>query len=217
MKGVTVKKFRWLTVCLFLLFAMAACTPDPRKEAQAFQIREAAEQDALNQAQNREHAEDLHELQLEQLQVEQGHREATAAQWRAALNMGIEIVKWFAIAGLCYAILSIAQAISIGSRGVAAAMVRAAEVKANTIGLDPSTRQFPLFLQSLGHGRFAAFNPNTNSVLLLDVRNEPDRRMIQAAGAVQYAGALAHEARQANDPSGVSMIHTPLIDIGGEG
>lgn len=195
---------------------LAACQPDPRKEAQAFQIREQAEQDALNQEQNRAQDEELHDLQVQELQVQQGHREATAQKWREALNTGISLVKWPMIFALAYAILSLAHAISVGSRGIAQAMVRAAEVRANLIGLDPDTRQFPLLVQPLGRGRFAAFNPNTNSVLILDVRNEPDRRMIQAAGAVQYVGALASEAKQSSDPAGVSIITAPLIDIGGE-
>lgn len=198
---------------LLLALVLSSCAPDPRREAQAYQIREAADQDALNQAQDRAQDKEVHALEVERLQVEQGHREATAARWRAALNVGIDVVKWFAIAAVCYSLLSVAQAVSRGSRGLAEALVRAAEVRANLIALDPKTRQYPLLVQPLGRGKFAALNPNTNSVLMLDVRSEPDRRMIQAMGAVQYAGALASEARQANDPSGVAIIQTPLIDV----
>lgn len=202
-----------LVVGSLLLMGLAACAPDPRKEAQAFQIREQAEQDALNQTQNREQKEALHEIALKDLEVQQGHREATAKEWRLGLNTMIRYGFWFATAALCFALFHLARAVSRAGTGLADAMVRAAEVRANLILLDPTTRQYPLLVQPLGRGKFVALNPNTNSVLMLDVHNAPDRQMIQAMGAVQYAGALASEARQSHDPGGVSIIQTPLIDV----
>lgn len=202
---------RYIPIILFVTIAFTACQPDPRKQAQADQIREQAQQDALNQEQQRQQSSELHDLEMQQLAVEQGHREATKQAWRNGLNMLITISFFFATAGVCYVIFSLSRSISTASDGIAKAMVRAAEVKANLIRLDPVTRQYPLLAQYIGNGRFSLANPNTDSVLLLDSRNEPDRLMIQAAGAVQYAGALAREARQADDPAGVSIIKAPIV------
>jgi hypothetical protein len=210
------KKMRWLIIYIVLLTALTACAPDPRKEAQAFAIQEAAEQDALNQEQNREHAEEIHDLQIEQMQVEQGHREATAQEWRYGLNQMIRIGFWFATASICYSLFMTARAFSRASTGLANAAVQAAEVRSRLVYLDPETRQFPVILQRIGENIIAACNPNTNSVLLMDVRSEPNAMMIRGSSAVQYAGALASEARKSNDPGGVSIIQTPIIGAGGD-
>jgi hypothetical protein len=93
-------------------------------------------------------------------------------------------------------------------RGIGNAIVQAAELRAKLIPLDRHTRQFPLVY--LEKGKFLLANPNVDGTLLLDTRNAPDREMIMAMGATQYAGALAQEARKANDPAGVSIIRAPV-------
>lgn len=208
---------KYILIIPVIVFMLSACAPDPRKEAQAFQIREQAQQDALNQEQTRQHADELHAFQMQQQQIEQGNREATKQEWRNGLNMMIRYSSFFATAAVCFAVFMITRATvnayAIVSEGTARALVQAANVRANLISLDPTTRQFPLLLQYIGKGIVSLTNPNADSTLLLDTRNEPDRQMIQAMGAVQYAGALAHEARQAKDPAGVSIIQTPIVDV----
>jgi len=206
------KRYKVFFIGLLAWVLITACAPDPRKEAEAFSIREQADQDALNQEQNRAQAQELHKLQMQDLQVQQGHKEATAREWRTALNNAIHIGSWFAIAALCYAFFMTARAYSLSVTGLAEAIVQAAELKANLISLDPTTRQFPLVIRQLGDHIFVAFNPNTDSVRLLDANHSPDRQMISAMGVTQYVGALAREARQASDPTGVAIINPPVID-----
>ena len=209
-------------VLFFIVFLMlvSGCAPDPRKEAQAFQIRSQAEQDALNSETARAHQQELNDIQTKQLQLEEEHREATAAEWRTGWNMVMRYGFIILTAAVCFVMFmasrSIASSFATMTQGLSTAIVRAAEVRANLIQLDPTTRQYPVYLQYLGEGRFSAVNLNVNSVLLLDTRNEPDRQMISAMGAVQYAGALARESRQSQDPAGVSMIQTPIIDVKSE-
>jgi hypothetical protein len=105
------------------------------------------------------------------------------------------------------------QAYATTTHGLAQAAVRAAEVRANLIALDPETMQYPVFLQYLGKGLFSAVNLNTNAVTLLDSRSDPDRQMISAAGAVQLSGKIAREARLSSDPAGVSSMIPLVIEV----
>jgi hypothetical protein len=210
-------KMKRYMILILLLVVLTACAPDPRKEAQAFAIRTQAEQDALNADAQRQHAQEVHDIQVQQLELEEQHREATAQEWRNGLNRMLYYGFYVATAALCFMIFmgarSMTKSFAEMTEGISAAIVRAADVKANTIRLDPVTRQFPVYLQYLGAGRFSAVNFNTNSVLMLDTRNDPDRQMIAAMGAVQYAGALAREARQSEDPTGVALIQAPIVDV----
>jgi hypothetical protein len=61
---------------LFLIIVMSACGPDPRKEAQAFEITTNAQQEALTSEQDRQHAADEHSIQMQELQLQQQEREA---------------------------------------------------------------------------------------------------------------------------------------------
>ncbi len=204
---------KYILLISLIITLLTSCAPDPRKAAQADQIREQAAQDALNQEQQRQQASDLHAFQVQQLQIEQGTRDATKQTWRDGWNMMIRISFFFATAALCYSIILASRSVTSAIDGISKALVRAAEVRANLIPLDRITRQYPALLQYIGYGRFSLTNPNTNSTLMLDTRNEPDRLMIQAAGATQYAGALAREARQAEDPAGVSIIQSPVVNV----
>jgi hypothetical protein len=154
------------------------------------------------------------------VQLDQQNREAITAQWQKGLNMILRYAFFVMTAAVCFVIFmgarSIATSFATATEGISTALVRAAEVKANLIYLDERTRQYPVFLQYLGQGKFSLVNPNVNAVLMLDTRSEPDRQMIAAMGATQYAGALAREARQSDDPTGVSMIQAPIVDAKSE-
>ena len=209
-----------ILLIMALVWLVSGCAPDPRKEAKAFQIRSQAEQEAANSEAARAHQQELNAIETQNRQIEEQHREATAAEWRAGLNTVIHYgLLTFAVV-LCFVLVMVSRSFSNSfatvTEGVAKALVRRAEVRANLIRLDPETRQYPVYLERLGNGRYSAVNFNTSEVLLLDVRKEPDRQMIAAMGAVQYAGALAQEARQSNDPTGVAMINAPVIDAKSE-
>lgn len=191
---------------MFLLLLITACAPDPRKEAEAYRIREQAEQDALNQEMNRAHAEDMHQIELEQ------HR-ATAAEWHAGLNTMIRFGFWFGTFGLCMVLVAFSVSLSWSSVGLAQAAAHSAMVKANLIHLDQATRQFPLFIQHVHGTKFALHNPNLGSVLMLDETNPADRQLIATAGATQIAGAIAQEARQSADPAGIAIMQPPIVQL----
>jgi hypothetical protein len=190
--------------CLLALM-LISCAPDPRKEAQATQIREQAEQDALNQAQRRAHDEQLHQIELQRQQ-------AIAQESIAAWKRSIKYISVFGVIATCIMLLALAALFSYGSFRFAIARARLADVRANLIYLDPATRQFPLFIHHVHGTKYAFHNPNTGSVLMLDEKNSVDRQLITAAGATQIAGAVAQEASKSNDPAGVSIIKPPIIE-----
>jgi len=206
---------RFFPIILLLIF-VNACAPDPRKEAEAYATRIEAEQKAANEIQNRQHAQQLHEFQLQSLAMNQENQKAFQQQWQLAVNRAIWVGSLTLIAVVCYSMISVSKTINRTVEGIGVAFVRRADVSANLIQLDRVTRQYPAFLQYIGNGRFVGVNFNTNSVLVLDTRSEPDRQMIAQMGAVQYAGALAQEARQSNDPAGISIIQPPIIDVKSE-
>lgn len=201
----TKKQTLSLIVVWILSVMLISCAPDPRKEAQAFQIREQAEQDALNQAQNRVHAEQLHQVELQRQQ-------AIAQENIAAWQRSIKYISVFGVISVCAMLLALTVSFSYGSFRFTMAKARAADVRANLILLDPVTRQFPLFIQHVHGAKYALHNPNTGSVIMLDVSNPADRQLIAAAGATQIAGAIAQEAAKSDDPAGVSIIRPPIIE-----
>lgn len=201
---------------MFLILALTACAPDPRKEADAYATRIQAEQDALNSEQARLHNEDLHVIQLQEQVLEQGHREATKQEWRAGLNTMIRWGFGFGTFALCLVLVGAAVSSVYSAMGTAKAMVHMANVKANLIYLDPATHQFPLFHHVHGD-RFAMHNPNDGSVVMLDLSQAADRQKIAGANATQMAGEIANQARQSSDPAGVSIVRPVVIDAEEEG
>lgn len=215
---------------IFLAMAgllLSACAPDPRKEAQAFEIRTQAEQDALNAAQTRRQDAEIHAIAVEEAKIEAGHKAATAAEWRNGVNRFIRVTFFFVIVELCvflfYGTRTMIVSFDIASKGLAKAAARKALVSANLIYLDPKTRQFPMLLQYIGKGKYSLVNGNADDVMMLDTRNAPDRQMIATSGLTQLAGAIAQEARQSSDPAGISVMQPvivsakdELITIGGE-
>jgi len=196
-----------------LLIVVSGCASEPRKDAQAFQIRSQAQQDALNSETVRAHQEELNAIETQQRQLEEQHREAIAAEWRKGLNTLIHYGFIFVTIGLCAFCLVLAYSFSRGAIGVANATARMAEVRANLIQLNANTRQFPLVVQHVHGSRYALHNPNTGSVLLLDENREADRQLIATSGATQIAGVIAQEARQSSDPAGMAIMQPPVIDV----
>ncbi len=197
---------------LFLIVLITACAPDPRKGAQAFEITTNAQQEALNSEQARQHNEQLNAIQLQELQLKQQQLEATSQQriaaWKRLLKWGSKALT----AGVMVFVITLALSLSYGSLGIAKAKVRAAEVQANLIRLDPVTRQFPALLQYVGKGKFTLTNMNVNATLALDTRNEADRQMIATAGATQIAGVMTQEAAKSADPAGVAIVRPTVIN-----
>ena len=205
------KLILWLFSGFMIVLLMSSCAPDPRREAQAFQIREQAEQDALNQEQNRIQDEQLHQFQLQQLAVEQAHREATAAEWRAGLNY---LIRWsFTVGTFAVAVLIVVfgMALSVGALGIGQATAQAANLKARLIYLDPATGQFPMITYS-GNGHYTLTDPNTKYTIYLDSRNESDAQLIAGALAIRQIGVQTRNAGRTDDAASVSQVQPMIID-----
>lgn len=197
---------RIIFALILFSLALTSCAVDPRKEADAEKTRSEAAQAALNSEQARRFAEDRHALNLEDSQAATAERQA--AQARLIRNAGIA-----GAVGLWFVTLALAVGLAWAFVGSGRAVAVRADVRARLIPLDPVTRQFPLLLQYTGRGKVALYNANTGSVAMLDTRREEHRQLIQASGAVQLAGAIAHEASRSRDPRGVAIIQPILTDI----
>jgi len=198
---------------ILLVMLISACAPDPRKEAEAYATRIEADQNALNSEQNRQHAEQLHQFELQRRAMDQENQKAIQPQWQLALNRAIWGGSITLIIVVCFSVVSVTRTINQTVEGVGAAFVRRADVGANLIPLDRVTRQFPLFIQHVHGDKYALHNPNVGSVVMLDVSNPADRQMIATSGATQIAGVIAQEARQSTDPAGVSIIQPPIVNV----
>lgn len=201
---------RLIPVLLFVVaisLLLAACAPDPRREADAFATRTQAEQDALDREQARAHDEELHNINIQNIKAAQ-------AQWQTSMQKIVKAFQFAAPIATVAVTFAAGIALSIALIGSGKAAARFVEVRANLIQLNPATRQYPLLLQRVGKGLYSLTNPNTNSTLILNMRNETDRDMIRAMANVQYAGALAREARFSHRPGEISIIQPPhQIDI----
>jgi hypothetical protein len=210
-----VEGMKRLLIYIGLALMLAACAPDPRKQAEADATRMQAESQAASDAQQRQFAQDAHALDMQVAQAEVAGRQATAAAQAAARQRVILWTSIFGVVGLCAMIVLAAYGFgrAFVGLGQAAAIyaTRRSKLMANIIPLDQVTRQYPLLMQRVGGGEYALVNPNVGSVMLLNIRKVEDRQMIAAAGAVQFAGALAHEARQSSDPAAMSMITAPIV------
>lgn len=198
----------WIST-LFLLALLTACSIDPRKLAEADVLRMEARSQAAFAAQQLRQAGDEQSLALEEQRLTQAVR--LAARER--------LILWTSVSGALALSLVIAWAGYTAARtldGLGRVLVAYAGLRADVLGnlvpLDARTRQFPLLLHRLGDGRYSLSNPNTESVLILDMKRLADRQMVSAAGAVQFVGAFSQEAKRANDPAGMALIRTPMAE-----
>lgn len=200
-----------IIIIILIAFALSACAPDPRKQAEADATRIKAEQQALDDQLAREQSADLHQAQMEQVQIEQERREATKKEWQKTFNNAIRFGGYFGVAALCVLIVYATITIKNTMLGMGRAMVEAAEIKANLIHLDPNG-SYPAIIRRMGGGRWTLTDLNTRTTMQLDVRNEPDAQMVAGAIAIRHDHALADQARRTND-GGVSIatIQPPII------
>lgn len=192
---------------LFVLIAVAGlvgCAPDPRKEAEAYATRLAAEAQATAAAIQSDYDAQQNEIDLEA-------RRARQAELALAWQRFVYVVGLVAVPVAIYLLFYFGRTGVAVMQGVGAAMVQAAEVKANLIHLDEKTRTFPL-LRHVHGNRFLIHDANTGGTSVLDMSNAADRQLIATSGAVRLAGVVAKEARQSDDPTGVSLsTNVPVI------
>lgn len=204
-------KYHKYLIFLAVLLFLPACSPDPRKEADAYATRAKADSASAAAEQQRQHAEELHAIEMEKEQIDLETKQATVENLRKGLNMLIRISSYFVTAALCLLLIMTTRTLNNTVQGVGEAIVVTAMLRANLIPLDYKTRQYPLLRQVHGT-RWALSNPNDNSVMMLDIAQKADRQKIAAMGAVQLAGAIAVEARKSSDPASVAMIEPIVIE-----
>jgi len=206
------EKTRFIKIILAgsLVFWLASCAPDPRKEAIAQVTILQAEQDAADREQARGIKQDAAE-------VEKARSEWTAEVWdstketaKERANTLVYFVGWSLTISLTLAVLAFGWTLKETSIGVGRAFVKFTQLRAGLIHMDQATRTFPL-LQHIHGTRYLLTNPNTDGVLRLDIKNPSDRQMIATLGLTSAIGALAQEARQSQDPTGMAMINPPIV------
>ena len=186
-----------IAVCALML---ASCAPDPRRDASAFATRQQAETQA--EAARQELAQDAEAHALFMARVQE------VSAWISTLMMTVIIATMF-FAMVALTSTGIGVSLVTISAGIATAQRNLS--MPNQIRLDPVTRQYPLLITKIKDGQYTLSNPNTDSVTMLYERNPADMMMIQAMGATQHAGALAHEARMSHRPGEVAAITGPQI------
>jgi len=200
-----------IILALALTIILVSCAPDPRKQAEADATRMTAEAESLAAEQQRKHAQDLHEYEMQNRRAAQDERNAAIA--------GV-----IQFAGAMAKVTAAMLMLALGVSGVWAMLATTkayskyahmrAETLAQLIPLDVRTRQYPL-IKYEHNGIYSLTNPNDGSVVMLDSRNAPDRAKIQAMANVQFAGALAREARMSHRPGEITKINAEQI-IDGE-
>lgn len=203
------KQITRLILGMIALLLLTSCGQDPRKQAEANRIEAESSIKANDALQNRQHADELHDLEVNEIELKQARIEATQAKRIAALGMMWDTFKIFGSVSLAVALLAVAWSVARTSYGLSNVAVEAAGVRANLIPLDRETRQFPLLRQVHG-SKYALHNPNTGSVLMLDTQREEDRQMISAMGATQLYGTVAHEAAGSANEA-IPMMRLPII------
>lgn len=177
-------------VALFLLFAFVlwSCAPDPRREADAFATRQQAETEAARAEQEMNQAAEEHRLWMD--------RANEVSQWISRTMIMATVASMFVIV---VAGISLGIGLALVFIGGGAGIAKRNYHMPPRIALDPITRQYPLLPVYLGKGRYSLTNPNDNTVLLLDTRNEPDALKVKASFGVQHDGLLA--SRMSHKPS----------------
>lgn len=183
-----------------MLFVTASCTPDPRREADAYATRRLADDTSAAQEQARMQDADAHAVWMQSL--------TNGMQWISALMQTALIATMFVVV-VSLGSFGIGSSFALIGTGIGTAKRQL--LKPNQIRLDPVTRQYPILVTKISDGKYSLSNPNVGSVTMLYERNPADRMMIQAMGATQHAGALAYQSRLSHKPGEVAAIQSPQI------
>ena len=193
---------RAVVLMLVMMFVTASCTPDPRRDADAYATRKLADDTAAAQAQARAQDAELHTLAMARIEE--------VSQWISTLMMTALMATMFVVL-VSFGSFGIGSSFVLIGAGIGAAKRNL--LKPNQIRLDPVTRQYPLLITKIDDGKYALSNPNVGSVTMLYDRNPADRMMIQAMAATQHAGALAYQSRLSHKPGEISTIEAPRIEV----
>ncbi len=190
-----------------LAVLLAGCAPDPRRQADADATRMDAETRAENAEQVREQEAQEHDIYI-------NHWKTAAPFINAAIRSALIALMFTAFV----VISSSGIGLSVITIGAGFATARRNYAKPIQVRLDPVTRQYPLLMNKVSEGRYSLTNPNTGSVTMLYERNPNDKLLIQSMSAVQYIGAMGHEARLSHKPEALTSVQRlpEIIDMESE-
>lgn len=196
---------------LFFVFVLTACgAVDPRKEADAYQTRSQADQQAANNEQQRQFNADQHSYDMQFNQIILTIKQQTMNAWIFAKRLMIWSLGIWGSLAIAATLASLAIGFGIASVGKGRAVAQAEAFKAQQMLPDPVTGLFPL-LRHVHGSKFAMHNPNTGSVLMLDENNPADARLIHALQITQATYLEAKYVANSKDPAGAAMINPPVL------
>jgi hypothetical protein len=190
-----------IVVIALLVIGLAACTPDPRNQADADNSRTLTAQEAETQETARQKSLERWEL-IKSVLVSSMPTLIVCTQIAViALTIGVSMSFVGTGAGVGWAGFHLGKV-----------AVRAADVKANQIHMDVESRTFPLVLNYVKAGIYTCTNPATGSTLRLDTRNKADAELIKGINALTHDGMIAYEARRSKQPQETAVTTGTLID-----
>lgn len=198
------KHVRFILALGLLAFLLASCAPDPRREADAYATKQLSDQQAADAEQARTQDAETHDAFMEFVITAKPY--ITAAIQASLIALMFSLFVTIASVGIGMSTLTISAGFATARRQFS----KPVEIK-----LDPVTRQYPLLMNKVSEGKFSLTNPNTGSVTMLYERNPADKQMIQSMSAVQYIGAMGHEARLSHKPEALTSVETvpQIIDM----
>lgn len=190
------------------MLLLAACGPDPRKEAKAQETILLAEQTAANMEQTRQ-------IEREQANAAQLKSEYWQAVWTtntATVQSGMRLLSWVVFVALCVIVLGFAWTIKETAIGLGRTFVSFTEVRAGLIHMDKATRTFPGLVDVRQvHGTRVVGMLSTGGVIRLDVSKPADRQLIAALAQVSALGAAYQEMATSKDPGGMAIMQPDVI------
>jgi hypothetical protein len=186
------------TIVLFLIFlslAVAACTTDPRDQADADNSRILAYQQAADQEAARLQRQVKFEEMLKAFQAE-----------FPTVIFGLQLITLALAVSLSVSLVGTGSGIGWAGFHLGQVAVHAAQVKADLIHMDAKTRTFPLILQYICTGIYTCTNSNTGSVMELNTRRPEHADLVRAISALNHDGMIAFEAGHAHNEQPVHNI-----------
>ena len=197
---------KMLFLASVIVLVLSACNLDnPRADADAYETRILAEVAATATTQ-------AIEIERQNAMIDLENRHAFQAELQFAWQRLIYVTGLVAIPVVSFVLIFLGKTTVSTVQGLGEATVLIAQTRAALIHLDEKTRTFPL-VQHIRGDRYLLHDPNTGGTSVLDMNSPVDRQLIASSGAVRLAGAVAREARQAEDATGVSLAtNVPIID-----
>jgi hypothetical protein len=196
---------------MLLLLILAACTPNPRDQAEL--VRAQADAQAI-EAEARQAALDAETARSHQAALDR-IAEGEAVHRQAAVTQAIALVSFAAAGSLAVIVIGIALAASIFLVGRSTTLAIRGAVDSMTIKPDPETGGYPLLVAPSNVARWHLLNPNNNAVRLLGEGHEADPLMVRTDHHRAITAAVAYQARRAkgtDNAAYIGSIRQPMME-----